>query len=428
MKTLLASISSLCFYGKFRSGGVVAAGCIKKYINLLDIFLLFTIKEGDLLVAGASAAGILHYLFLPSHMVSIQIRNLTKRFGNTTALDNVSVRINAGELFFLLGPSGCGKTTLLRHIAGFYTPNSGQVLFDTQDVTFTPPHERNTAMMFQRYALWPHLSVAKNVAFGLEERKVDKPEIEDRVFKALATVRMDEYADRKINQLSGGQQQRVALARALVVRPQCLLLDEPLSNLDAKLRMQMRLEIRRICKSAGLTAIYVTHDQKEALSIADRMAVMENGRITQVGTPQQVYRSPLTKSVADFIGDTNFVPCVLGKPSRTEGYWIVDTKHGQFRGRVADRNWTPKEGQKATLSIRPECLTLAGNGTPSNTFIGKIKAATYLGEVAQYRFKTEDGPAINITELNPAHLSKVDEEDEEMFATVQPKDVVIIRE
>ncbi len=359
-------------------------------------------------------------------MVSIQIRNLTKRFGSTTALDNVSLRIQAGELFFLLGPSGCGKTTLLRHIAGFYKPNAGQIFFDNTDVTHTPPHERNTAMMFQSYALWPHLNVARNVAFGLEERKVPKDEIEDRVFKALATVRMDDYAERKINELSGGQQQRVALARALVVRPQCLLLDEPLSNLDSKLRLQMRTEIRRICKSAGLTAVYVTHDQKEALSVADRMAILDRGIITQVGTPQQIYRSPKTKTVADFIGETNFIPCVLEKPSRTEGYWVADTRHGQFRGRVADRQWTPIAGQRATLSVRPETLTLSEEGSITNTLVGRIKNTTYLGELAQYQFATEEGPTVNISELNPAHTTK--SEDDTLYASVAPKDVVIIRD
>ncbi len=359
-------------------------------------------------------------------MVSIQIRNLTKRFGSTTALDNVSLRIETGELFFLLGPSGCGKTTLLRHIAGFYSPNSGQIMFDSRDVTYTPPHERNTAMMFQSYALWPHMNVARNVAFGLEERKVDKDEIEERVFKALATARMDEYAERKINQLSGGQQQRVALARALVVRPQCLLLDEPLSNLDAKLRNTMRTEIRNICKKAGLTAIYVTHDQKEALTIADRMAIMDKGRIAQIGTPQQVYRSPKSKTVADFIGDTNFIPCVLEKPSRTEGYWVVDTRHGQFRGRVADKQWEPNEEQRATLSIRPESLNLSDSGSLTNTFTGTIKDTTYLGELAQYEFATDEGPVIRVSELNPSHVGK--EDDESFYANVAPKDVVIIRE
>ena len=218
-------------------------------------------------------------------MISITIENLVKKFGDTVALGGVSFRIEPGELFFLLGPSGCGKTTLLRNVAGFYIPDSGRILFGNEDVTKLPPHKRNTGMMFQSYALWPHMTVAKNVAFGLEERRVPSAEIKARVAAALKSVQMDAYADRKIAQLSGGQQQRVALARSLVIRPRCLLLDEPLSNLDAKLRLEMRTEIRRVCKEFGLTAIYVTHDQKEALSISDRMAIIEGGRIAQIGTP-----------------------------------------------------------------------------------------------------------------------------------------------
>ncbi|MEO6054691.1 MAG: ABC transporter ATP-binding protein, partial [Chthoniobacterales bacterium] len=205
-------------------------------------------------------------------MISITIENLVKKFGDNTALDSISLRIEPGELFFLLGPSGCGKTTLLRNIAGFYTPDSGRILFDQEDVTHLPPHKRNTGMMFQSYALWPHMTVAKNVSFGLEERKLPKAEIRERTEAALASVKIEKYADRKIAQLSGGQQQRVALARALVIRPRALLLDEPLSNLDARLRLEMRTEIRRVCKEYGLTAVYVTHDQKEALSVSDRMA------------------------------------------------------------------------------------------------------------------------------------------------------------
>src|SRR5450432_4040733 len=207
-------------------------------------------------------------------MISIQVKKLSKHFGTVTALHELDLVVEPGELFFLLGPSGCGKTTLLRSMAGFYIPEEGKIFFGEEDVTRLAPHKRNTGMMFQSYALWPHMSVAENVAFGLEERKVAKDEIKRRVGEALESVHMGQYAERRPNQLSGGQQQRVALARALVIRPRCLLLDEPLSNLDARLRIEMRTEIRRVCKESGLTAIYVTHDQKEALSIADRMAVM----------------------------------------------------------------------------------------------------------------------------------------------------------
>src|SRR5438132_799985 len=222
-------------------------------------------------------------------VISIRIENLTKRFGDSVALHSLNLTIEPGEIFFLLGPSGCGKTTLLRSIAGFYPPDGGRIFFGDEEVTSLPPHLRNTGMMFQSYALWPHMTVAQNVAFGLEERKVPRAEIEYRVAAALDSVKMGDYGARKINQLSGGQQQRVALARAMVIRPRCLLLDEPLSNLDTKLRIEMRGEIRRICKEAGLTAIYVTHDQKEALSVGDRIAVIEAGHLRQTGAPDDVY-------------------------------------------------------------------------------------------------------------------------------------------
>jgi iron(III) transport system ATP-binding protein len=241
-------------------------------------------------------------------VISISVDQVTKRFGDAVALDRIDLRIGAGEIFFLLGPSGCGKTTLLRTIAGFYAPEEGRVLFGDEDVTRLPPHRRNTGMMFQSYALWPHMSVAQNVAFGLEERGVPAAERARRVDEALASVQMRGLGERRIHQLSGGQQQRVALARALVIRPRCLLLDEPLSNLDTKLRLEMRGEIRRVCREAGLTAIYVTHDQKEALSVADRMAVLEGGRLRQIGTPAALYRHPETRFVADFMGETNFIP------------------------------------------------------------------------------------------------------------------------
>ncbi len=245
--------------------------------------------------------------------VGISLKNLVKVFGDVRAVDNISLAIEPGELFFLLGPSGCGKTTLLRCIAGFNNPDSGQILIGERDVTHMPAHKRDTGMVFQSYALWPHMTVAENVAFGLEMRKLSKSETSQRVADALDMVQMSDRADYKPSQLSGGQQQRVALARALVIKPTCLLLDEPLSNLDAKLRLEMRSEIRRVCKTSGLTAVYVTHDQNEALSIADRMVVLNQGRIQQLGAPQDIYRHPHSRFVAEFIGETNFIEGVIIK-------------------------------------------------------------------------------------------------------------------
>ncbi|MEM8952575.1 MAG: ABC transporter ATP-binding protein [Verrucomicrobiota bacterium] len=361
-------------------------------------------------------------------MVSIEIRHLTKRFVDVVALNDINLRIESGELFFLLGPSGCGKTTLLRHIAGFYKPDHGQVLFGSTDVTNKPAHLRNTAMMFQSYALWPHMTVAKNVAFGLEERKLPGAEIEERVVNALAMVRMADYADRKINQLSGGQQQRVALARALVVRPQCLLLDEPLSNLDAKLRLEMRSEIRRICKDFGLTGVYVTHDQKEALSMADRMAILEAGRIMQVGTPQDVYCHPKTRSVADFIGETNFVPGTFVSTDSKNRY-LVNTEIGDFIGRLPEDAAVPPKGKSVYLSIRPETLRLADSHeyAQSNFIEGTLGETIYLGEVAHYHLHTTGNPPkLQISELNPAHV-KAAAIEAQAFAHVDPEDVVILQ-
>jgi len=356
-------------------------------------------------------------------MISITIENLVKTFGEAVALNGITLRIEPGELFFLLGPSGCGKTTLLRNIAGFYIPDSGRILFGKEDVTRLPPHKRNTGMMFQSYALWPHMTVAKNVAFGLEERKVKSAEIKERVGKALESVQMGPYADRKIAQLSGGQQQRVALARALVIRPRCLLLDEPLSNLDAKLRLEMRTEIRRVCKEFGLTAIYVTHDQKEALSISDRMAILEGGNIAQTGAPEDVYRRPRTKVVADFIGETNFLAGRIR--SAAKGGAVVETDAGDvLEGVVGDPNWLPKPGDEATLSIRPEAWTISESRPGKNFLAGRIGEAIYLGEVAQYRFSTARAD-LKVFELNPRLSGRTS--DRELFVGAAPDDVVVLR-
>ena len=358
-------------------------------------------------------------------MVSIHIRQLTRNFGTIVALDNINLTIQSGEMFFLLGPSGCGKTTLLRHIAGFYTPDKGQVLFDDKDITHLPAHQRNTAMMFQSYALWPHLNVAENVAFGLQERKLPKPEIAARVKESLEMVKMGQLADRKINQLSGGQQQRVALARSIAVRPDALLLDEPLSNLDAKLRLEMRAEIHRICKKFGVTAVYVTHDQKEALHLADRMAIMEKGVISQVGTPRAIFRSPLTASVASFIGEANFLPGEFIASAGTGSGATVNSIHGIFSGRVTDASWQPASGEKVQLCLRPEALRLTDQPAAANLITGRLTESVYLGELAQYTVSDRSGANFHVSELNPALLREAS--DAPVFLMVNPDDVMILR-
>ncbi len=357
-------------------------------------------------------------------MVSISIQHVTKKFGSTLALNDVSLEIERGELFFLLGPSGCGKTTLLRSIAGFHTPEKGHILFDGENVTKLPPHKRGAAMMFQSYALWPHLTVAENVAFGLEERKRPKDEIDERVEEALELVQMETLAQRRIPQLSGGQQQRVALARALVVRPSVLMLDEPLSNLDAKLRIEMRSEIRRLCKDHGLTAIYVTHDQKEALSMADRMAILDAGKVVQVGPPMMVYRHPLSPMVAGFIGETNLMEGVVKQASYREGLWDVQTSCGLLRGKPGS-DWTPVAGQPVTLSIRPEALTLAELRDTPNRFFGNIIETTDLGDQVQYELALRDGTPLRVAEMNPYSILEAGAEEIQVMASTD--DVLLLR-
>ena len=335
-------------------------------------------------------------------METLGIRSVRKTYatptGPLTVLDDVDLTIAPGELFFLLGPSGCGKTTLLRCLAGLDFPTSGSIFFGDRDVTDLAPHLRETAMVFQSYALWPHLSVAENIAFGLVERKVPAAERERRVREALASVRLEGLGDRSIDQLSGGQQQRVALARALVVRPRCLLLDEPLSNLDAQLRVEMRQEIRRIVKENGLTAVYVTHDQEEALAMADRMAVLSRGRVAQVGTPEEIYRRPVTAEVARFIGETNLLAAaIVGQEGATVS---VRTPAGLLAGILGDPRQTTVAGQPAELSVRPEAWEPARRGEP-NTLTGVVVEKVYLGQRAQLTLRTDLGP-LRIVVINPA--------------------------
>lgn len=314
-------------------------------------------------------------------MLAVTIDQISKSFEKgKPVLADIALEIEAGELFFLLGPSGCGKSTLLRLLAGFLAPDSGRIRFGDKDITDLPPEKRETAMVFQSYALWPHMTVAENVAFGLDVRRLPAAEKQQRVAEALATVDLGDLAERKIPSLSGGQQQRVALARALVVRPSVLLLDEPLSNLDAKLRLTMRSELRRICKGAGLTTIYVTHDQKEALSMADRMAVLEAGRIQQIGTPRQAYLHPANRFVADFIGESNFVEAKLTDVGADA--FEIDCALGRLQGRGPSS--VAKVGEGATLCLRPESIHfLDGDSGETNCFPAKLVESIYLGEISQ---------------------------------------------
>jgi iron(III) transport system ATP-binding protein len=347
---------------------------------------------------------------------------LTKRFGETTAVDAIDLSIPPGDLFFLLGPSGCGKTTLLRMIAGFSDPTEGTIQFGDDDVTHMPANKRDTGMVFQGYALWPHMTVAENVKFGLEVRKVKKAEMAQRVEEALAKVQLTPYAHRKINQLSGGQQQRVALARALVIKPRVLLLDEPLSNLDAKLRLDMRQQIRDLCKASGITGVYVTHDQHEALSMADQIAVLNQGQVVQAGPPTKLYRRPANRFVADFLGETNFIP---GEVVGTEGANIIlNTPFGQLTS-TAFPDDLP-QGGAVTCSLRPEAVQLVDPAQAKgklNTFTAKQTRLIYLGSLAQHRLRVADHE-LKVFELNPQPAG----EAKTLTCHIDPADVVILRD
>jgi len=341
-------------------------------------------------------------------MAAVRIENVSKRFGATVALSGVTLNVASGEICFLLGPSGCGKTTLLRAVAGFVEPDEGRIFMGEREITRMPPHERGAAMMFQSYALWPHMTVERNVAFGLEEQKTAREEIRRRVDEVLDQMRMKEYSGRRIHELSGGQQQRVALARALVVQPRCLLLDEPLSNLDSRLRVEMRGEIRRLCKEFGLTAIYVSHDQKEALSIGDRVVVMDGGRIQQAGAPLEVYRQPKSRFVAEFLGETNLLKGYANGTVVSTSSFIVHP------GSV------PPAGE-VLVSIRPEAWRLGSRQEEVNSFPGRITETVYLGEMARHRFAPDAGGELIVFELNPRPR-----DGSGLYATVDPVDVAIV--
>ncbi|MSR44364.1 MAG: ABC transporter ATP-binding protein [Phycisphaerales bacterium] len=340
-------------------------------------------------------------------VTNLRLVNLRKEFDQTVAVEDVSIDIPTGSLFFLLGSSGCGKTTILRMVAGFVKPTRGTILFGSRDVSKLPPEKRNAGMVFQNYALWPHMSVAQNVGFGLDVRKMSTSDKKQRIGESLDLVRMSEYANRLPNQLSGGQQQRVALARAIAFRPDLLLLDEPLSNLDAKLRLEMRAEIRRISNELKITMLYVTHDQHEALSLADQIAVMRGGRIEQLGTPRDVYDRPRTRFVAEFIGETNFVHGKVVGARGADGTVSVETPIGTLRAIVPE---SKTDGSDVTLSIRPESLRVIETHDAVNTastsllMLGQCVESTYLGSTAQHAVVVQ-GHRIKVFEANPRHQS-----------------------
>jgi len=351
-------------------------------------------------------------------MVGISIRDLVVRFGAATAVDRASLSIEPKEMFLLLGPSGCGKTSILRAVAGFAEPAAGSIRFGDEDVTRLPPHARNVGMVFQSFALWPHMTVAENVAFGLREQRLPRREIGARVDEALASTRMQGFGPRRIDELSGGEQQRVALARALAVRPRCLLLDEPLASLDAPLRRSMREEIRRLCKSFGLTTIYVTHDQKEALAVADRVAVMQKGRVLQVGSPAEVYRRPRSRAVAGFVGETNLFEATVTSTDATAV--ALASAVGPLVA-TADQTFAARPGERVWISVRPECLHPAAPGAV-NALRLRRGDTIYLGEIAEHHLRAGEQP-LSMYELNPRARPAP---DAEAVVRVDPADVVLL--
>ena len=325
-------------------------------------------------------------------MTSVTITGISKSYqAGVPVLKPIDLTIQAGELFFLLGPSGCGKSTLLRILAGLVEPDGGSIRFNGREITRLPAEKRRAAMVFQNYALWPHLTVFENVAFGLRAEGADNAKIRKEVADALELVQLADCAERKIPSLSGGQQQRVALARALAMRPDLLLLDEPLSNLDARLRDTMRREIRRIAKERELTAIYVTHDRQEALSMADRLAVMHQGILQQVGAPEEVYNLPVNRFVAGFLGDANFIDGTVTENG------LFRSHFGEFQ--LAPTAFRPKTGRKITAAIRPERIRFAAQ-KGAHTFSAKLTDRTFLGECCEWKFDA-DGLALEVTESAP---------------------------
>lgn len=320
----------------------------------------------------------------------LSIQDVTKSFGPNTVLNGISIHVEPGEFMTFLGPSGCGKTTLLRMVGGFGEPDTGRIMLAGRDITRLPPNQRDCGFVFQSYALFPHMTVWANIAYGLKLRKLPSAEIKSRVDAVLDMVGLESFASRHPKQLSGGQQQRVAIARAIAIRPSLLLMDEPLSNLDAKLRERIRFELRALQKRLGITTVFVTHDQEEAMAVSDRIVVMNKGNVEQIGTPAEVYGSPASLFVADFVGVNNLLP---GRVKETRGEAnMVETAAGI----LAARPGASREGDAVQLALRPEMISLASSDLAGPGLEGRVVMAAFLGAATRYEVEVGEGVILKV--------------------------------
>ena len=356
----------------------------------------------------------------------VELRRVTKRFGSFTAVDQVTLEIQRGEFLTLLGPSGCGKTTLLRIISGFENPTEGTVWLDGADVTALPPYRRNVNQVFQSYALFPHLTVADNIAFGLKMRGDSKAAIAKSARRAIELVSLQGKEDQKPSALSGGQKQRVALARALVCEPKVLLLDEPLSALDAKLRHQMQIELKHLQRSLGITFVFVTHDQEEALTMSDRIAVVHEGKIVQLGTPDEIYHSPSTRFVAEFVGEANVMEAEV---IRREGHQAIARVGEEIILRIDAPN-LPPEATKARLSFRPEKLHLSRAADPAdeNVFLAEVTEELFRGQTDALTLRGPANLKLTAVVANESRTQDIFHKGDRVYCRLHPQDIVIVRE
>jgi putrescine transport system ATP-binding protein len=360
----------------------------------------------------------------------IRFENVTKQFGDAVAVDHLSLNIFEGEFFCLLGPSGCGKTTLMRMLAGFETPSEGSITLTGQNLAGVPPYRRPVNMMFQSYALFPHMSVEKNIAFGLKQDGMPKDQIAERVGEMLRLVQLEKLARRYPSQLSGGQRQRVALARALAKKPKVLLLDEPLGALDKKLREETQFELMDIQHDLHMTFVVVTHDQEEAMTMADRIAVMDHGRIVQVATPGEIYEQPKTRFIAEFVGDVNILEGHV--QGQENGLWRVKTSSAQVPLTIDDPDEVLHSGQAVAIAVRPEKMVIQrdppGPGA-INVLTGEVWDIGYLGDWTVYRVKLATGEILRVTRANASRfVENPIDWDEQVYVTFAPDAAVILAE